>query len=88
MHVKAFCKRYSPPPPPPSLSLSQALVGLIRNLALCPENHFPLRQQTVIPKLWNILTRAYTNSSKRGVPGGPQGLIVSCCNTCCGETLI
>lgn len=60
--------------PPPSL---QALVGLIRNLALCPENHHPLREQTVIPKLWNILTRAYTNSSKRGVPGGPQGYIVS-----------
>lgn len=55
--------------------LLKALVGLIRNLALCPENHFPLRQQTVIPKLWNILARAYTNSSKRGVPGGPQGFI-------------
>jgi hypothetical protein len=55
--------------------LLKALVGLIRNLALCLENHFPLRQQTVIPKLWNILTRAYTNSSKRGVPGGPQGFI-------------
>ncbi|CAI8015046.1 Catenin beta-1, partial [Geodia barretti] len=57
--------------------LLKGLVGLIRNLALCPENHFHLRQQAVIPKLWNILTRAYTNSSKRGVPGGPQGLIVS-----------
>ena len=55
----------------------QALVGLIRNLALCQDNHQPLRQQTVIPKLWSILTRAYTNCSKRGVPGGPQGLIVS-----------
>ncbi|CAI8015047.1 Junction plakoglobin, partial [Geodia barretti] len=55
--------------------LLKGLVGLIRNLALCPENHFHLRQQAVIPKLWNILTRAYTNSSKRGVPGGPQGLI-------------
>ena len=55
----------------------QALVGLIRNLALNHENHSPLRQQAVIPKLWNILTRAYTNSSKRGVPGGPPGYIVS-----------
>ena len=52
-------------------------MGLIRNLALSHENHYPLREQTVIPKLWNILTRAYTNSSKRGVPGGPQGFIVS-----------
>ena len=57
------------------LRITQALIGLIRNLALCTENH-PLLHET-IPKLWQYLNKAYQDSSRRSVPGGPPGLVVS-----------
>ena len=51
--------------------------GLVRNLALCNENHSVLRSSGVIPKLWQHLNRAHQESSRRGQPGAPPGYIVS-----------
>lgn len=36
-----------------------ALIGLVRNLALCPANHAPLREQGVITRLVQLLIRAF-----------------------------
>ena len=57
--------------------LLKALIGVLRNLALCQENHTVLREQSCIPKLWQLLNRAYEDANKRSVMGGPPGYIVS-----------
>ena len=57
--------------------LLKALIGVIRNLALCHENHTVLREQGCIPKLWQLLNRAYQDANKRSATGGPPGYIVS-----------
>jgi len=54
------------PPRPPCLPLLQAVVGLIRNLALCPENQTPLRDAGAIPRLVNLLLKAHQDAQKRG----------------------
>lgn len=38
--------------------LIKALIGLLRNLALCPSNHIPIRDQGGLPKLISLLTKA------------------------------
>lgn len=48
---------------PPCL---KAVVGLIRNLALCPENQAPLRDAGVIPRLVNLLLKAHQDAQKHG----------------------
>lgn len=55
----------------------QALIGLFRNLALNRDNHLALRTQGCIPKLWQLLNRAYQESQRRGQPGVPPGFVVS-----------
>ena len=49
-----------------SLPPSQAVVGLIRNLALCPENQGPLRDAGAIPRLVNLLLKAHQDAQKHG----------------------
>ncbi|KAJ3615373.1 hypothetical protein NHX12_018938 [Muraenolepis orangiensis] len=44
----------------------KAVVGLIRNLALCPENQAPLRDAGAIPRLVNLLLKAHQDAQKRG----------------------
>ena len=59
--------------------MCKPLIGLIRNLALCTANLGPMREQSCIPKLWQLLSKAYQDSNKRSVPNGPAGYIVSGC---------
>lgn len=42
----------------------KAVVGLIRNLALCPENQAPLKDAGVIPRLVNLLLKAHQDAQK------------------------
>ncbi|XP_072240445.1 junction plakoglobin a [Leuresthes tenuis] len=44
----------------------KAVVGLIRNLALCEENQAPLRDAGVIPRLVNLLLKAHQDAQKHG----------------------
>ncbi|XP_061685476.1 junction plakoglobin a [Syngnathoides biaculeatus] len=44
----------------------KAVVGLIRNLALCPDNQNPLRDAGVIPRLVNLLLKAHQDAQKHG----------------------
>ncbi|XP_077427192.1 junction plakoglobin a [Vanacampus margaritifer] len=44
----------------------KAAVGLIRNLALCPENQAPLRDAGAIPRLVNLLLKAHQDAQKHG----------------------
>lgn len=50
----------------PKSSLLQAVVGLIRNLALCPENQAPLRDADAINKLVTLLTKSHQDAQKLG----------------------
>lgn len=42
------------------------MVGLIRNLALCPENQAPLRDAGAVPRLVNLLLKAHQDAQKHG----------------------
>ncbi|XP_057699524.1 junction plakoglobin a [Corythoichthys intestinalis] len=44
----------------------KAVVGLIRNLALSPENQTPLRDAGAIPRLVNLLLKAHQDAQKHG----------------------
>ncbi|XP_029368143.1 junction plakoglobin a isoform X1 [Echeneis naucrates] len=44
----------------------KAAVGLIRNLALCPDNQIPLRDAGAIPRLVNLLLKAHQDAQKHG----------------------
>uniref|UniRef100_A0A8C1LRK6 Catenin beta-1 n=2 Tax=Cyprinus carpio TaxID=7962 RepID=A0A8C1LRK6_CYPCA len=58
--------------PPSHWPLIKATVGLIRNLALCPANHAPLREQGAIPRLVQLLVRAHQDTQRRTSMGGTQ----------------
>lgn len=49
-----------------SAASQKAVVGLIRNLALCPENQAPLRDAGAIPLLVNLLLKAHQDAQKHG----------------------
>lgn len=51
-------------------------VGLIRNLALTPENLPVLFENQCVDSLWQILNRASQESHRRGISGGPSGYVV------------
>uniref|UniRef100_A0A646QDI6 Armadillo segment polarity protein n=1 Tax=Hemiscolopendra marginata TaxID=943146 RepID=A0A646QDI6_9MYRI len=51
--------------PPSRWPLIKAVIGLIRNLALCPANHAPLREHGAIPRLVQLLIRAYQDTQRR-----------------------
>jgi len=54
--------------PPSRWPLIKAVIGLLRNLALCPGNHAPVRDQGGLPKLVQLLMKAYQDIQRRG-PG-------------------
>uniref|UniRef100_T1INN4 Armadillo segment polarity protein n=1 Tax=Strigamia maritima TaxID=126957 RepID=T1INN4_STRMM len=51
--------------PPSRWPLIKAVIGLIRNLALCPANHAPLREHGAIPRLVQLLIRAYQDTQRQ-----------------------
>ncbi|GBP34492.1 Armadillo segment polarity protein [Eumeta japonica] len=62
--------------PPSRWPLVKAVVGLVRNLALCPANHAPLREHGAVHHLVRLLMRAFndTQRQQRGsVSGGATG---------------
>jgi len=54
--------------PPSRWPLIKAVIGLLRNLALCPGNHTPIRDQGGLPRLVQLLMKAYQEIQRRG-PG-------------------
>merc|ERR1740116_640007 len=52
--------------PPSRWPLVKAVIGLIRNLALCPANHAPLRENGSIPRLVHLLIRAFQDTQGGG----------------------
>ena len=48
--------------PPSRWPLVKAFIGLIKNFALCPANHAPLRENGVIPRLVHLLIRAFKDT--------------------------
>ncbi|KAL1451854.1 hypothetical protein WDU94_006190 [Cyamophila willieti] len=67
--------------PPSRWPLVKAVIGLIRNLALCQANHSPLREYGAIHLLVILLNRAFTDTQRRSVassasaPGGGVGSV-------------
>lgn len=51
--------------PPSRWPLIKAVVGLIRNLALCPANHAPLREHGALPRIVHLLLRAHQDTQRR-----------------------
>ncbi|XP_044731458.1 armadillo segment polarity protein isoform X2 [Chrysoperla carnea] len=51
--------------PPSRWPLVKAVIGLIRNLALCPANHAPLREHGAIHHLVRLLMRAFQDTERR-----------------------
>lgn len=56
--------------PPSRWPLIKAVVGLIRNLALCPANHAPLREHGAIPRIVQLLFRAHQDVQKKQTGSG------------------
>nr|ACZ56248.1 beta-catenin [Hydractinia echinata] len=54
--------------PPSRWPLIKAVIGLIRNLGLCPGNHTPIRDQGGVPRLVQLLMKSYQDVQRRG-PG-------------------
>lgn len=50
--------------PPSRWPLVKAVIGLIRNLALCPANHAPLREHGAINHLVQLLMRAFQDTQR------------------------
>jgi len=63
--------------PPSRWPLIKAVVGLIRNLALCSANHAPLREHGAIPRIVQLLIRAHQDTQRRqGAGNNQQGAYV------------
>lgn len=50
--------------PPSRWPLIKAVIGLLRNLALCPANHAPLREHGAIPRIVQLLIRAHQDTQR------------------------
>lgn len=50
--------------PPSQWPLIKAVVGLVRNLALRPANHAPLREHGAIPRIVQLLLRAHQDTAQ------------------------
>merc|ERR1711935_957950 len=59
--------------PPSRWPLVKAVIGLIRNLALCSANLAPLRESQTIPRLVHLLTRAFLDLQGRASRGQAAG---------------
>jgi catenin beta 1 len=62
--------------PPSRWPLVKAVIGLIRNLALCPANHAPLRENGSIPRLVHLLIRAFQDTHGVRINTVPYGISV------------
>jgi len=51
--------------PPSRWPLVKAVIGLLRNLALCPANHAPLREAGALPRLVQLLIRAFQDTQRQ-----------------------
>ncbi|XP_046404872.1 armadillo segment polarity protein isoform X2 [Ischnura elegans] len=51
--------------PPSRWPLVKAVIGLVRNLALCPANHAPLRDHGAIHHLVRLLLRAFQDTQRQ-----------------------
>ncbi|KAL3854838.1 hypothetical protein ACJMK2_014078 [Sinanodonta woodiana] len=51
--------------PPSRWPLIKAVVGLIRNLALCPSNHAPLREHGALPRIVQLMIRAHQDTQRQ-----------------------
>lgn len=51
--------------PPSRWPLIKAVVGLIRNLALCQANHAPLREHGALPRIVQLMIRAHQDTQRR-----------------------
>lgn len=51
--------------PPSRWPLIKAVVGLMRNLALCPLNHTPIREHGGLPQLVQLMMRANQDMQRR-----------------------
>ncbi|XP_065173731.1 armadillo segment polarity protein isoform X2 [Atheta coriaria] len=51
--------------PPSRWPLIKAVIGLIRNLALCPANHAPLREHGAVHHLVQLLMRAFQDTQRQ-----------------------
>merc|ERR1712168_127200 len=51
--------------PPSRWPLIKAVVGLIRNLALCPANQAPLREHGALPRIAQLMIRAHQDTRRR-----------------------
>merc|ERR1719431_620039 len=60
--------------PPSRWPLIKAVLGLIRNLALCPANHAPLREHGALPRMVQLLIRAHQATQRRGSMGSSTSL--------------
>merc|ERR1719216_617792 len=58
--------------PPSRWPLVKAVIGLIRNLALCPANTAPLRENGSIPRMVHLLIRAFQDTQGRSRTSGSQ----------------
>lgn len=56
--------------PPSRWPLVKAVIGLIRNLALCPANHGPLRDHGAIHHLVRLLMRAFPETQRVSIAFG------------------
>ncbi|XP_037085195.1 armadillo segment polarity protein-like isoform X2 [Pollicipes pollicipes] len=68
--LPVICKLLHPPSRWP---LIKAVIGLIRNLALSPANHGPLREQGTIGRLVQLLVRAFQDSQRGAAGSGAAG---------------
>lgn len=62
--------------PPSRWPLIKAVVGLIRNLGLCPANHAPLREHGAIPRIVQLLIRAHQDTQRQQSSGNQRGAYV------------
>ena len=51
--------------PPSRWPLIKAVIGLMRNLALCPLNHTPIREHGGLPQLVQLMMRAHQDMQRR-----------------------
>jgi catenin beta 1 len=59
--------------PPSRWPLIKAVVGLIRNLALCQANHAPLREHGAIPRIAQLLMRAHQDTQRSNMGQNQNG---------------